>query len=980
MSFTTLLDDLRARLRFAAHPGHARGRPSSRGGRSKPILRAEELEARTVPSATTGGIARALDLPAGATASYSGFPGMIQVKSFDDANGRLNFPTGRDEDFLVISTGDAATATRGGTGSGTDWGQPGAGDDVMTVTFTLRVPAGSGQQLKLDYRFLTNEPPDDSLYTGPDALSISVNGEFAPRVSANERDLVSTTNGAGGFARGSAVRTLAVPVPGGTTVTVRLVLADQGHPDRLTESGLVDSVALIDNVRVEAPQMVYLDFDHENTVVNFFGPHTVATIPAFHATDIVSIRPDAVVINEIVTGVKALYANLNVTFVTSRPASGDFMHVMIGGDNTVPLTVGDVTFIQALGGNSATYRQYYNAALGRDLTSPVAIGGESETVDEGNRNRNDRAVIFSKLIGQFFVLAPKPEIQARLIQTIAHEVGHNLGLRHVVDPGSIMMGAGVNALGATFRDALLPLTEHNWADHANEQNSWRALRGVLGPLRAVPFTDSYPVDTVLPRQHLILQFPAPQGYDALGLPVYNLVVGITGSGSLQSFADTPELMPSFFSVPGGSGRVEIELPRLYANPLFFFSGSTRPGGLVDVYSGTAVNGVLTFQQSLVPLYDASGALNTNIPVTIDTAGGLVSVGSAVLRSVAVNTDGGPGGNLVASGLDGSASVFVPDAAGQYPATPAASLVPFPGFAGQVRTTQADVDGDGFPDTVLVTGPGTPLRFAVVSGRDNTTLLVAPTAPFAGSEDFAGGGFVAAADLDGMGGAEVVVTPDQSGGPRVTIFSLAGGSATVRANFFGIDDANFRGGARAALGDVNGDGVADLAVCAGFLGGPRTALFDGTTLLATPTRLVGDFFAFLGSDATTLRNGVFVSAGDVDGDGFAELIFGAGPGGAPRVFVLSGQKVTAGDVAGAQASPVANFFVAGNSADRGGVRVAVKDADGDSRADVAVGSGEGSPAKIRVYLGASFASAGEPGAFQDLDLFGGIALAGGVYVG
>src|SRR4029077_3509703 len=119
------------------------------------------------------------------------------------------------------------------------------------------------------------------------------------------------------------------------------------------------------------------------------------------------------------------------------------------------------------------------------------------------------------------------------------------------------------------------------------------------------------------------------------------------------------------------------------------------------------------------------------------------------------------------------------------------------------------------------------------------------------------------------------------------------------------------GARSALGDVNKDGTPDLVVCAGFLGGPRTAIFNGKTLFGTPTRLVGDFLAFPGADGDTLRNGVFVATGDVDGDGFADLVFGGGPGGAPRVFVLSGAKVAAGDVAGAQASPIANYFVAGN---------------------------------------------------------------------
>src|SRR5439155_25318896 len=142
---------------------------------------------------------------------------------------------------------------------------------------------------------------------------------------------------------------------------------------------------------------------------------------------------------------------------------------------------------------------------------------------------------------------------------------------------------------------------------------------------------------------------------------------------------------------------------------------------------------------------------------------------------------------VSGSLNGQAQSFTFDpSAGKFNTTAAATLASFAGFGGNVRTAVGDVNGDGFQDTVLVTGPGTPIRFAVISGKDNATVLVAPTAPFAGSEDFTGGGFVAAADLNGDGKAEWVITPDQGGGPRVTVFALAGTTPTVLANFFGID--------------------------------------------------------------------------------------------------------------------------------------------------------------------------------------------------
>jgi hypothetical protein len=343
-----------------------------------------------------------------------------------------------------------------------------------------------------------------------------------------------------------------------------------------------------------------------------------------------------------------------------------------------------------------------------------------------------------------------------------------------------------------------------------------------------------------------------------------------------------------------------------------------------------------------------------------------------------------GARLAVGGSENAtASVFVPNGlSGAYVTPASATTSPFGGLGVNVRTAVADVDGDRVPDTVLVTGPGTPIRVAVVSGRDNTTLLVAPFDPFGG--DFTGGGFVTAADFDHDGRSELVVTPDRGGGPRISVFSWAGGSAaTLRANFLTIEP-DFRGGVRPGAGDINGDGTPDLAISAGFLGGPRIALIDGTKLfsiagpLAAPSDKLTpiDFFAF----SPELRDGAFVSVGDVNGDGFADLVFGSGDGGGPNVRVVSGQQVMTAGGDAAALNPLASFFSAGSVDSRGGVRVAVVDADGDHRADVVTGSGKGQPAKARLYLGGTVSGTAEPAGFQELDPYAGIALTDGVHVG
>ena len=190
-----------------------------------------------------------------------------------------------------------------------------------------------------------------------------------------------------------------------------------------------------------------------------------------------------------------------------------------------------------------------------------------------------------------------------------------------------------------------------------------------------------------------------------------------------------------------------------------------------------------------------------------------------------------------------------------------------------------------------------------------------------------------------------------------------------ASFFGIDDPNFRGGARASTGDINGDGRTDLIVVAGFGGGPRVAGYDGRSLgTGSPVKVFADFFAF----EQGLRNGIFVAAGDIDGDGKAELIAGGGPGGGPRITMFSGNAL----LVNAQI-PVGDFF-AGDPNSRGGVRVAVKDLDGDNRADIISGSGTAAGSKVTAYFGKNINGIGQiPEAFS-FDAFPGFA--GGVFVG
>ncbi|MBX3401625.1 MAG: VCBS repeat-containing protein, partial [Gemmataceae bacterium] len=389
------------------------------------------------------------------------------------------------------------------------------------------------------------------------------------------------------------------------------------------------------------------------------------------------------------------------------------------------------------------------------------------------------------------------------------------------------------------------------------------------------------------------------------------------------------------------------LAGLPAGTTFTFSlaGGALPAGL-----SLAANGKITGTAS------TSGTANFAVAAVASTGDLALPTNYSIAVGSAALLVGFP---QFASGSDiGGTGVTLFNADG----SPRFTLTPFPGFTGGIRTAAADFNADGIADIIAGTGPGRATRVVVLDGVSQKQLFAVD--PFEAS--FTGGVYVAAGDVNGDGVPDLAITPDEGGGPRVDMYSGNGFAKIV--SFFGIDDVNFRGGARASVADMTGDGVGDLIVVAGFGGGPRVAAFDGTTLSKTPEKIFGDFFAF----EQTLRNGIFVTAGDLNGDGFADLIAGGGPGGGPRVLVFDGKSLLSN-----QYVNLANFF-GGDPNSRGGIRLAVKDLDGDNRADLVVGSGSKAGSRVTAYLGKSIAPAGTPPAALDFDSFAGFT--GGVFVG
>lgn len=192
--------------------------------------------------------------------------------------------------------------------------------------------------------------------------------------------------------------------------------------------------------------------------------------------------------------------------------------------------------------------------------------------------------------------------------------------------------------------------------------------------------------------------------------------------------------------------------------------------------------------------------------------------------------------------------------------------------------------------------------------------------FSYDEDYAGGNQVIHYDLDFDGNLETVTANDG----QVFIYDENG---NLHASFYPYDN-KFRGGINISVGDLESDGTVEIVTGTENGGGAHVRIFNANGVLINP-----GFFAY----DDVYRGGVNVTIGDLNGDGWFEIICGAGVNGGPhvRIFNKDGRLINPG-------------FFAYDYNSRYGVNVAALDTNGDGIDEILTGQGEGGVPEIKLF--------------------------------
>ena len=198
-----------------------------------------------------------------------------------------------------------------------------------------------------------------------------------------------------------------------------------------------------------------------------------------------------------------------------------------------------------------------------------------------------------------------------------------------------------------------------------------------------------------------------------------------------------------------------------------------------------------------------------------------------------------------------------------------SFIPLAGsrynFDYAVNTAVGDIDGDGKADIVAALGASSKNPAAVAAYRADGTVI-------AGSNFIAMktmyGAKVAAADFDGDGKAEIVVSagPGPKNPAQVRIFKYDSG--VIKDTGIDFIASKTKGGVNIATADIDGDGIPELIATSG------AGSFASPEIRVWKINTTGPSWSSIDTGIRFLFPGLYsanVTTGDLNGDGISEII-------------------------------------------------------------------------------------------------------------